>query len=279
MAERFLLITGATGQQGGATVRALLTSARRWRLRALVRDPEAPRVQALASRGVEIVVGNLDDAASLRRAMDGAYGVFSVQTPAQGVEAEERQGKLVAAIASELEISHLVYSSVGGAERKSGVPHFESKWRIEQHIEHLGVPATILRPAPFMDNFSTFAFRTIILSLMKTYVPAARPMQMVAVVDIGAFAAMAFNDPGAYVGRKIELAGDALTRGETVRILRQAGRGPVIAFRFPGFMRGRLPQEYVKMFEWIAATGFEANIPALTNEHPGLLSLKNWSAV
>lgn len=126
-----ILVFGATGQQGGAAARHLL--ARGWKVRALVRDLSKDSAQELKHQGVDIVQGDLNHPASLHTAMEGVYGVFSVQTFADaGVEAEERQGKAVVDAAQEAGVSHFVYSSVGGAERESGVAHFESKWRIEK---------------------------------------------------------------------------------------------------------------------------------------------------
>ena len=137
-----ILVTGATGQQGGSTLRALQKSERNWTLRALVRDPSAARARVLASEGVELARGNLNDEASVRAALEGVDGVFSVQSPQEGgPEAEERQGKLLASAAVAAGVRHFVYSSAGGAERNSGIPHFESKWRIEalnQHFCHQG---------------------------------------------------------------------------------------------------------------------------------------------
>ena len=150
--DKLIVVTGATGQQGGATARHLL--AQGWRVRAFVRDPIKPAAQELAAKGAELVQGDLDDRASLDRALSGAYGAFSVQTfmGPEGPIGEARQGMVLADAAKAAGIQHLVYTSVGGAERKSGLPHFESKWQIEEHIRSLGLPATILRPVFFMEN-------------------------------------------------------------------------------------------------------------------------------
>lgn len=280
MTDRLLLITGATGQQGGATIRALRAAGQPWRLRALVRNPDAPAARALAGQGVEVVRGDLDDEASVRRAVAGAYGVYSVQTPmGHGVEGEERQGKRLATLAAEAKVAHFVYSSAGGAERNSGVPHFESKWRIEAHMRALGLPATVLRPVAFMDNFAPLAFRTVMLSMMRLYVPATRSLQLVATRDVGVFAARAFNDPARHLGQAIELAGDEVTRAQMVGALRRAGLRPAVALPLPAFLRGRVPEDYRAMFAWFAGPSFQADIPALRATHPGLQTLEDWAAV
>jgi uncharacterized protein YbjT (DUF2867 family) len=163
--------------------------------------------------------------------MKGMYGVHSVQTPMGGLEREEQQGKMVPTAARDAGVSHFVYSSVAGADRRSGVPHFESKWRVEQHIAALRLPATILRPVLFMDNFATLQFRTIMLAMLRTFVPEQQATQMVATADIGRLAVKAFSDPKRYIGKAIELAGDAVTDSELVRALRRHGKRPAISLK------------------------------------------------
>lgn len=277
MTDKLLLITGATGNQGGASARALL-KAGGWRLRALVRDPTSEKAKTLAAQGVELAKGDLDDEASVMAALRGVHGVHSVQSPMKiGAAGEERQGKLLATAAARTGVKHFVYSSAGGAERSSGVPHFESKWRVEQHIQALGLPATILRPVAFMDNFATFAFRTTMLSMWKTYLQDSQRMQLVAVSDIGWFVARAFAEPEHYIGQAIELAGDSLTRPQTVRMLKRAGRTPALSFRIPQPMLRRMPDEFTIMMAWMARDGFKADIPAVRATHPGMQTFENWA--
>jgi uncharacterized protein YbjT (DUF2867 family) len=128
------------------------------RVRALVRDPGKPAAQALAARNVELTVGDLTDPASLDAFLDGADAVFAMTTPfTEGTDRETATGIAIADAAARAGVPHLVYSSVGGAERESGVPHFESKRRVEEHIESLGIHHTFLRPVFFMDNFSRYS--------------------------------------------------------------------------------------------------------------------------
>ena len=278
MTKPTILITGATGNQGGATIAELLHRESRWHLRALVRDPLASKAVALAARGVELMRGDLDDAASLRTALAGVHGVLSVQTPmGHGPAGEERQGKLLATLAAEAGVQHVVYCSANGADRHSGVPHFESKRAIEEHIHALGLPATILRPAAFMEMFASFAFRTTMLSMMKTYLADDQPMQMIAARDIGWFVADAFDHPAEHVGRAIDIAGDSVTRRQAIATLRRAGRGPVVSFVIPAVLGKRLPEDFRLMFEWIAREGFRADVPALRRDHPGMLTLGAWA--
>ena len=273
-----LLILGATGQQGGATINALLEDKRGRDIKALVRDPSSKGAQALERRGVTLVKGDLDDEASVKRAMKGVYGVYSVQTPLEGgPEREEKQGKMVADAASKAGVEHFVYSSVAGSDRQSGVPHFESKHRVEQHIAQLGLPATILRPVLFMDNFNTFQFRTIMLAMFRTYVAEHVKVQMVATADIGRLAADAFNGSDRYLGQAIELAGDAVTRKELVRAMRGAGLKPAISLKVPSFLQVKVPAEYESMMRWIANEGFQADIPTLRSQHHSLTTVPEWA--
>lgn len=278
MTDPILLITGATGNQGGATIDELLQRPKRWHIRALVRDPAKPAAKALAARGVRLVQGDLNDAGSLRTALNGAHGVLSVQTPmGQGPEGEARQGMQLATLAAEAGVRHFVQCSAAGVDRDSGVPHFESKRAIEAHIATLGLPATVLRPAAFMENFASFAFRTTMLSMMKTYLADSQAMQLASASDVGWFAAEAFERPDAYIGRAIEIAGDSVTRAAAVRTLRATGHRPVVLFTIPGSLRERLPEDFRLMFEWIAREGFAADISALRRDHLGLLTLSAWA--
>jgi len=122
--KRVLLVTGATGNQGGAVIQALLDHGPEdWEVRALVRNPSSDRAKALQAQGVRLVRGDLDDDRSVAEAVQGAYGVFSVQSfRPQGVAAEEQQGKRLATAAAGAGVSHFVYASAGGADTNSGTP-------------------------------------------------------------------------------------------------------------------------------------------------------------
>ena len=275
---RSLLILGATGNQGGATVDALLAAPHDWHVRALVRNPQSEKAQALKRRGVELVRGDLNDAESIRGAVAGAEGVYSVQSPQEGgPQVEEKQGIMVASAAKKAGVAHFVYSSVAGAERQSGVPHFESKWRVEQHIAAIGLPATIIRPVLFMDNFATFKFRIVMLTMLRNFVPESQKTQMVAAKDIGMAVATAFAEPGRFVGHAIELAGDAVSRNELVRTLRRHGLRPAPSLNLPDWIRDKLPDEYQKMMRWIATRGFQADIHRLKVDFPSLTDVDQWA--
>ncbi|WP_314177332.1 NmrA/HSCARG family protein [Streptomyces winkii] len=260
-----ILVIGGTGNQGGAVARELLS--RGHTVHALVRDPAKDEAKALRERGAVLVKGDMDDADSLRKAMVGVHGVFSVQALAYEPEtlaAEVRQGKAVADAAKQSGVAHLVYSSVGGAERGTGIDHFESKAEIERHIQQLGIPATILRPVFFMNNLLHYADAEG-ERLMSLPVKPEKPMQLIASDDIGVFAADAFESPDEYIGKQIELAGDEITFPKVAEIYEEVTGTPT---RFEA-----LPIEE-RMFEWFAEEGYEADIPALRAQHPGLLTFE-----
>ncbi|MEO5886023.1 MAG: NmrA/HSCARG family protein [Anaerolineales bacterium] len=207
MAEKIILVLGATGNQGSAVVRNLLRTD--FKIRAFTRDANSEKSRQLTSKGIEVVQGNLDDINNLRQAMSGVYGVFSVQNfIGVGTDKETEQGIRAADAAHAAGVKHFVYTSVGGADRASGVSHFESKWKIEQHIHKLGLPFTILRPTLVMDNFHA-SFKFMMLSLMRS-ITNEIPVQMISLDDIGKWTKIVFQNPETYLGKSIEIATDAL---------------------------------------------------------------------
>jgi hypothetical protein len=151
-ADKTILVSGATGKQGGALLKYLLGD--EWRIRALTRNPRGRTAQDLSKSGVEVVQEDMEDLESLKRAMKGVHGVYSVQDFwTVGARREVLQGKNMADAARSAGVEHLLYSSVGGAERNSGITHWETKWEVENYIRKLGLPVTVLRPAAFMENY------------------------------------------------------------------------------------------------------------------------------
>ena len=149
--DRTILVSGATGHQGGAVLRHLRE--KHFPVRALTRDTNSPKARALMTPGVEVASADLDDGASLERALDDAYGVYSVQSFTDNQEEEVRQGNSLVDAANREEISHFVYSSVVAADTHTGIPHFESKAKIEEHLRNSGLLYTIFRPVSFMENW------------------------------------------------------------------------------------------------------------------------------
>jgi uncharacterized protein YbjT (DUF2867 family) len=278
MAEpRTILITGATGNQGGAVARAL--AGKGFRLRGMTRKPDSEAAKATAGSGVTLVKGDLDDEASLRAALAGAWGVYAVQnTWEAGVQKEEEQGKRIAALAREAGVSHYVYSSVGSAHRHTGIPHFENKARIEDTVRSLAFPShVILRPVFFMENLLSPWFLkddTLYASLD----PKTR-LQMIAVNDIGRYGALAFTDAARLNRREIDIAGDAATMPETAAALSR-GLGRTITFvQIPIADVRKNSEDFALMLEWFERVGYNADIPKLTQEFGFTpLTLAAWAA-
>jgi uncharacterized protein YbjT (DUF2867 family) len=275
--EGTILVLGGTGRQGGAVARELL--GRGCGVRALVRDPLAAQARALEAAGAVLVRGDLDDEASLRAAMRGVHGVFSVQTfrGPGGVEAEERQGRSVADIAARTGVQHLVYSSVGGADRDTGVPHFESKLRVERHLRTLDLPATVLRPVMFHDILLDIAPRVVDGELvLSLWLDPATPVQLIATSDIGGFAAEAFEHPGDWAGTVVEIAGDELTGPQMAAAFGAASGLPARFQQLPIEPLRAARPDLAAMFDWFGRDGYHADLPILRRIRPGLVSLQSW---
>ncbi|MGH4033097.1 NmrA/HSCARG family protein [Actinomycetota bacterium Odt1-20B] len=281
-APRTVLVTGATGRQGGATAKHLLRAG--WKVRALVRRPTAPAAQALARSGAELAAGDMDDPVALDAAMRGVHGVFSVQptagyagtAPGFTVKDEVRLGTKVADAAARAGVGHFVYASVGGAERATGIRRWESKWRIEQHIGALGLPATILRPVRFMENQAdpVLGVRDGVLA---DVVEADVPVQLIAATDIGAFASLAFTDPDHYLGRALELAGDERTFPQIAAAISRATGRPVDYRPIPRAALADADPDARAGYDFANRQGgWQADIPALRALHPGLMDLDAW---
>lgn len=278
--NRIVLVTGATGRQGGGVVNHLLPKG--WKLRALTREsPSHPAAQQLAKRGIEVVQGDLEDSSSLERAARGAYGIYSVQDYwAVGARREIQQGKNLADAAKSAGVEHFVYSSVGGAERKSRIDHWESKWEVENYIRKLGLPATMIRPAAFMENYYIDQVEIGILKgKLMDPIRGEKPYQTIAVGDIGGFVALAFERPQEFIGTELEIAGSELTNLQAAEVFSRVLGKPVKFRRLPmPLVRLALGKEFYQMFRWFNESGFKADIDGLRRRYPEvrLQTLEEW---
>jgi uncharacterized protein YbjT (DUF2867 family) len=262
--DRTILISGVTGKQGGAVARAL--KGQRFLLRGLTRRPDSGNAAELARAGVEIVAGDLDDEASLRRALTGAWGVFGVQnTWEAGVEKEEEQGKRLATLARDAGVQHFVYTSVGSAHRKTGIPHFDNKWRIEETVRGLGFPShVVLRPVFFMENL--LAPNMLSGETLTAAIDPRTTLQMIAVDDIGRYGARSFTDAVTLNRREIDLAGDEVTMPEAAATLAQALGRPITFVRAPISQVRQYSEDVALMLEWFDSVGYNADIVGLERE-------------
>jgi uncharacterized protein YbjT (DUF2867 family) len=277
MTDQTVLVTGATGQQGGATARRLLADG--WPVRALVRDPASPAARKLSAAGAELVTGDMADRDALDAAVQGAYGVFSVQPARQAPhfnDDEVRLGVNVADAAHAAGVRHLVYTSVGGADRATGISHWNTKWEIEQHIRRLDLPATILRPVQFMENHASQMYGVTGEAALIRMIPASMSVQLIAVTDIGAFAALAFANPGFYLGQALELAGDELPRAELVAAISRATGRVLEVEPLPREVLSRLGVNVDDVDKATSFGGWQADITALRKLHPDLMDFETW---
>jgi len=225
--------------------------------------------------------GDLEDLTSLDRAVRGAYGVYSVQDFwSVGARREVQQGKNLADVAKKVGVAHFVYSSVGGAERKSGIDHWESKWEVEQHIRKLNLPATIIRPVAFMENYYIDQVEIGLLrGKLIDPIRADKPYQTIATDDIGAFVALVFERPKEFMGQALEIAGSELTNLEAAEVFGRVLGKKVRFRRLPlPIVRLALGKEFYQMFRWFNHAGFKADIEELRRRYPEvhLRSLEEW---
>jgi uncharacterized protein YbjT (DUF2867 family) len=273
MDRKIILVLGATGQQGGAVVKALTGSD--FVIRALTRDPEAQKAKTLVQSGAEVVKADFADEGSMRQALQGVYGVFSVHNMTGGLRAEEEQGKSLATWAKQAGVEHLVYSSVGGAERRTGIGHFDSKWAVEEHIRAIGQPHTIVRPVAFMENFTGFP-PFVLFSILRGSLNNKK-LQLIAVEDIGKWVALAFSKPEQFLNQSTEIAGDELSYAELQEVWKQVNGKNQFALPLPKFIVSMIG-EAGRMFLWFGKDGYQANLKQCKTQIPTMNSFAQWLA-
>ncbi len=261
-----VVVTGATGQQGGAVVKSLLE--RGHEVRAVTRNTESAKARELANAGVALVRASLEDTTALTEALEGATSLFAMTTPFEGgTQAETRQG-FSAADAAKAAGVHLVFNSVGSANRQTGVPHFDSKYEVEKHIAKIGVRATVLAPVYFMENLY-FGKEQLAKGVYATPLPPARQLAQVAVADIGAVAVRVIEDPARFAGKRFDLGGDELTGNDVVAILSRVTGRAFTYFQVPlDVIRQRMGEEGAKMYDWFDRIGYTVDRASLRREFP-----------
>lgn len=273
--DKLILVSGATGRQGGAVARELL--ARGYRVRGLTRNPDSERAQHLAGLGIEMVRGDFDDMDSLNRAAQGAYGVFSVQNFWEhGKQGEIRQGSNLADAAKQAGVSHFVYTSVANADKNTGIPHFDSKYEIEKYIQSIQLPYTIVRPVSFMENWE-YSRADIENGIIHGPLSPDTRHQHIAVRDIGRFAAEAFDNPAEWLGVSLDIAGDESDQLETARIFSRVTGKDVKYVQVPwDEYEAQQGEEMTIMEKWFENTGYSVDVVDLRNDYPWLSSLEQY---
>jgi uncharacterized protein YbjT (DUF2867 family) len=272
-----VLVTGATGQQGGAAARHLAENGHR--VRALTRDVTAPKAQALAARGMELVPGDLNDRSAINKALAGMDAVFLITTPFEGgLDSETRQA-IAVVDAAKAAGAFVVYTSVGSADRRTGIPHFESKFLVEQHLRASGVDATIIAPVYFMENL-WFGLAQLRQGIYGSALTPSRKLAQVAVNDIGAVAASVLADRTRHTGKRYDLVGDELSPEEEAAILSEVTGRPIRYVNVPlDAIRQRMGDDIAKMNEWFEHVGYSIDRDALRRAFPDVpwLSFRTWS--
>lgn len=257
-----ILITGATGQQGGALAHCL--SQKGTAFRALSRSPG--KLKHLSVQGHEVVEGSLSEAATLKEALQGIKQAFLVTTPFEkGVEAEVEQGINFINAAKAAGIEHLVFTSVASADQKTGIPHFESKWQIERHLQKAGIPYSVLRPVFFMENFgSPWFFPDLEKGVLSFPIQSQKQFQMTCLDDIGHMALALFENPSKAQGKVIELASDSLSLDEVVQKISQASSKKIQYKQInKEEARKKYGEDFMLMLQWFDQVGYSVDISTL----------------
>ncbi len=276
--RKTVFVTGATGNQGGAVVRHLLSKG--YRVKALVRNPDSPRAKSLVQENVEIIKGDLNDTASYRNHLQNTDAVFCNLHFKEGVDKETRQGFNFVTISKEQGVKHIIYSSVIGCDLNTGIPHWESKWKIENHIKSTRIDFTILRPASLFENLLLPQVKSRILK-GKLVLPtrADKVQQFIGADDIGRVSAAILSDPGKYAGRTIMLASEQMDGSELAAVFSKVLSKDIKFQRLPKLIvRLVMGKGLAKMFRWINDNDavFIKDIGELKKEFQGMLSIEKW---
>jgi uncharacterized protein YbjT (DUF2867 family) len=290
-----IAVLGATGQQGSATVDALLDLGLPVRgqqgsatvdalldlglpVRAITRNVDSAEARALIKRDVAVVAADLEFPESIRAAFEGAAAAFAMTTVTapRGPEGEIAHGRAILDAAQDAGLPFLVYSSVGGAERDSGVPHFESKGRIEDFL--IGsVPVNIVRPTHFMENLPGAIARDGVEVLVRMPLPGDVPLQMISVRDIGKAAAalLTLREPDT---APVEIAGDEVTGERIAQLVAQRFDAAATFVQVPLDVLGS-NDDVKSMFRWFATPpSFRADFARTRSLVPDVENLPRWLA-
>jgi uncharacterized protein YbjT (DUF2867 family) len=275
-----IVVCGATGRQGGAVARHLVAEG--WTVRGVTRTADSPKARRLAADGVDVVEADMGDRASLDRALAGAYGVYSVQNPMlSGFAAEVAQGRNVADAAKAAGVRHVVYGSAGIGER-TGIPSWDTKVAVTEHMRALDLPLTVLRPEAFMELMTDKAYypQVAVWHVMPKLMGEDRVVPWLAVDDVGAIAARAFADPARFIGADLPLAGDLKTIAECRSLWTEVrGRRPR-SFPMPTglFERiaGHAGKDLPVMWRWLRTGSVPEDTGPTREIHPGALTVRQW---
>jgi uncharacterized protein YbjT (DUF2867 family) len=276
--DQVVVVTGATGRQGGAVTRHL--RAEGWRVRGVTRSPDSSAARALAALGVEVAGADMADREAMRTVCADAYGVFSVQNPMiSGEQGEVAQGKNVVDAAADAGVSLLVYGSAGPGTPGTGVAAWDGKLGVADHARSRGLPLTVLRPMAFMELMTDKDLYPPVAAwnLMPRFVGEERPIPWLSAVDVGAIAARAFAEPASYVGSDLALAGDLRTLSECRATWRRVtGRSPR-RFPMPVWLFERfVGPDLIRMWRWLATHDVDLDLADTRSRYPDLATIEEF---
>lgn len=279
MSKLKVLITGATGTQGGGVARLLLADGHH--VRALTRNASSPAADALRKLGAEVVAGNFDDPSSLVAAARGVDTAFAMSTPyVAGPDAERTEALTLIEALKTAKVGRIVYTSVSDADRKTGIPHFESKVPAEEAVKASGAAWSIVAPVFFMENLTGPWWLPALQSgTWSMPLPTDRKLQMIAAADLAKFTALVIEQPGAFNGRRINLASDEVSPNEVNGIIgRVTGRALTVQGIPPAALREQNP-DFAAMFEWFDKVGYSVDIAGLKRDYPsvGWHTFESWA--
>lgn len=275
--DGLVVVTGATGRQGGSVVRNLLAAG--FPVRALTRNPASPAAARLAESGAEVVQADLDIPATLPAALAGAHGVFSVQNPMTGPELS--QGQALGDAAAKTGVQHVVYASAGPGVPDTGVRQWDDKLIIQAHLNSLGLPLTVLRPTAFMELMTDKDFYPPVSTwhLMPKLIGPDRPLPWFCADDIGKIAAQAFADPKTFVGHEIPLCADVQTLADCRTLWRETHGHNPRGFPMPLWLFRRFTgDDLIRMWNWLHTTPVPADPTATRAILPTARTVREWLA-
>ena len=275
-----VLVTGISGNQGSHLAQHLL--ARGHRIRALVRSPHHPMLETFRSKRVDVVQGNFEDQGSIQQAARGIDAMFLMSTSfSAGPEAETRQASSAIDAAKGVGVPWLVYSSVSDANRRTGIPHFESKFAVEEHLAKSGISYAITAPTAFMENLQApYQMSSIRQGKFVQAISPTRSVQMVALDDLSAFVGHVIENPSVFNRKRVNVASDTSSGTQTAKILSEVSGRKIEFQELPLEALRSQSADLAKMFEWFARDGYTADIEGLRRDYPmvGWQRLREWAA-
>ncbi len=273
-----IFVTGATGNQGGAVAASLIKNG--FKVKALTRNIGSPNAQKLQTLSAELIKGDLNDLNTFRNHLKDVDGIFSVQAFENGIDKEIKQGTDLANLAKEYGVNHFLYASVAGADLNTGIPHFDSKYIIENYIKQLRLPYTIIRANSLFENFLIPQVKNRILKgKLASPINKNKTQQFISAVDIGEISAGIFMNKDRYLGKTITIGTEEMNMQQVAETFSEVLDTEISYQKLPMLIaRLVMGKNLYKMFKWINENDsiFIKDLEQFKKENPNLLSLRQW---